>query len=356
MSALPYLDTMSINRGSLMPPVAEGMPLSEYSERDASWDYHKAEALEVAAMYATSKAHALRAERMRLCARHLEFVETVDKQTGAVSTKLHHAMFCHNRYCPICAWRRSLFWKAKFHKALPEIMEQYPKSRFIFLTLTVRNMPVNKLRKSLQSMNKAWSRLVKRVQFNAVQGWVRSTEVTRDKNGDCHPHFHVMLMVDGSYFSENYVKHSEWVRAWREVMRIDYDPIVNVKAIKAKNSKSVDLSDAIAETLKYSVKVADLRSSDDWLIEMTEQTSRLRFIATGGVFKDILKSPEEITDEDMIHTDDETETAQDIKRILIFKWSDYSNQYTLRDIHKPLKGIDSPPRGRVRRIPHGATP
>ena len=359
MGALPSLDTMSINRGFPMPPVAEGTPLAEYSERDASWDDRKAEAIEVSELYGTSKEYALKAEHMRMCARHLEFAETIDKQTGAVSTKLHRAMFCHNRYCPVCSWRRSLVWKARFHNVLPEIMAQYPDSRFVFLTLTVKNMPVHNLRKSLKDMNKAWGRLVKRIQFNAVQGWIRSTEVTRAENGYAHPHFHVMMMVDESYFRENYVNQSEWQKAWREVMRLDYDPIVDIRSIKTKNSRSKKLSDAISETLKYSVKIADLKSSPEWLIELTKQTDKLRFIATGGVFKNVLKAPEDITDADMIHPNNDSETvavANDIKRILIFRWSDYSNQYTLRDIHLPLNGIDSPQRGRVRRIPCGATP
>ena len=70
----------------------------------------------------------------------------------------------------------------------------------LFLTLTVRNMPVCELRDALQHMNKSWQRLIKRKEFKAVQGWIRTTEITRGKDGSAHPHFHILLMVPPSWF------------------------------------------------------------------------------------------------------------------------------------------------------------
>ena len=63
-------------------------------------------------------------------------------------------------------------------------------------------------------------KLTKRKEFALVDGWIRTTEVTRDKerpNEYAHPHFHVILMVKPSYFAKGYVKHMDWVRAWGEV-------------------------------------------------------------------------------------------------------------------------------------------
>ena len=75
-----------------------------------------------------------------------------------------------------------------------------------------------------------------------------------------------------------------------KALRADYLPSVNVKAVKAtldeKGRKQLDK--AICETLKYSVKPSDLaleRDKGAWLHEMTKQVHKMRFIATGGVFK-----------------------------------------------------------------------
>ena len=51
-------------------------------------------------------------------------------------------------------------WQARFYQSLPVIVQEHPKARWLFLTLTVRNMPVCELRDALQHMNKSWQRLI----------------------------------------------------------------------------------------------------------------------------------------------------------------------------------------------------
>ena len=95
-----------------------------------------------------------------------------------------------------------------------------------------------------------------------------------------------------------------------QALRADYLASVNVKAVKAtldeKGRKQLDK--AICETLKYSVKPSDLaleRDKGAWLHEMTKQVHKMRFIATGGVLKGILKPEDEITTEEMISSSEE---------------------------------------------------
>ena len=74
------------------------------------------------------------------------------------------------------------------------------------------------------------------------------------------------------------------------------------------------MHDATLETFKYSVKPSDMLAYDDqgaWLHEITRQTHKMRFIATGGVLKGILKGDEEITNNEMIHVNDESEQSAD---------------------------------------------
>ena len=46
---------------------------------------------------------------------------------------------------------------------------------------------------------------------------------------------------------------------------------------------------AVAETLKYSTKPADMVADPEWFLELTRQTHKRRFVATGGALKDVLK-------------------------------------------------------------------
>jgi len=36
-------------------------------------------------------------------------------------------------------------WQARFYQSLPKLVEEHPKARWMFLTLTVRNCPIDEL-------------------------------------------------------------------------------------------------------------------------------------------------------------------------------------------------------------------
>src|SRR5690554_5389295 len=131
-------------------------------------------------------------------------------------------------------------WQARFYQSLPSLVESHPKARWLFLTLTVKNCPVSELRETLQSMNKAWQRLIKRKEFKPVTGWIRTTEVTRGSDGTAHPHFHVLLMVPPSWFTRDYVKKMRWLQLWQESMKLDYLLSVDIRTVKPKVLKEGD--------------------------------------------------------------------------------------------------------------------
>ena len=140
-----------------------------------------------------------------------------------------------------------------------------------------------------------------------------------------HPHFHALLLVKPSYFKgQGYIKQGDWVEMWSKALRADYLPSVNVKAVKAtldeKGRKQLDK--VIRETLKYSVKPSDLaleRDKGAWLHEMTKQVHKMRFIATGGVLKGILKPEDEITTEEMISSSEEVQDVGEARVAFQFR-------------------------------------
>jgi len=311
--------------------------LSQYSPHDKPWSIHKAENRKVLSIYATS-VHVRKAQRMQGCSGVLEFGEVIEPDTGEMRARLLRAEFCRVRYCPICQWRRTLFWRAKFYQALPGIRAAYPTARFLFLTLTVKNCDVVNLRETIQDMNTAWHRLIQRKVFASIIGWVRTTEVTRADNNTAHPHFHCLLMVPAGYFSgHGYVKQADWRDSWKKSLRINYDPIVDIRTVKLKRDKTgkegPDMPhDGLVETLKYSVKANDMIEAPNWFITLTEQTHKLRFIATGGVFKDVLKPADDITSDEMIHVGDAPVDIELVRRIMRFLWEDKAGEYILEQM------------------------
>jgi plasmid rolling circle replication initiator protein Rep len=311
-----------------VPAGPEGLRyLTDYSPQDKPWDVHRAQAQQVEALYQGTVFDGL-AGRIRGCSGYLGFSWEVDRETGEMRLKLRAAEFCRVRHCPVCQWRRSMMWQARFLKALPAIEQAYPTARWLFLTLTVRNCPITDLRATIQSMNKAWHRLVKRSEFRAVLGWIRTTEVTKGQDGLAHPHFHVLLMVRPSYFSSKYyVKHDRWVDLWQECARLDYRPSVRIESVKPKlkpGSTDSPLRAAIAETLKYAVKPEDMMDRD-WLLELTKQVHKLRFIASGGALKDILRETEESNEDLMLLDDGEASDPS-----IFFDWRREIRRYTKR--------------------------
>lgn len=318
--------------------------LSDYSAKDKPWDEHKSANATVGGIYAQSDFGEFDkyASRMSSCSRHLHFSRVTDTSTGEISLKLRESRFCRVRTCPVCQWRRSLMWKARFIQALPQLASEYPKARFLLLTLTVKNCLISDLGQELSDMNKAWQRLIKRPEFKSVQGWLRATEVTKGEGRGAHPHFHILLMVPPSYFKGgNYVKQSAWVELWRDCMRLDYEPVVDIRVVKRNSKKdesihddheskslASELSSAAAEVLKYATKPADLTEDPSWLYELTRQTFRKRFIASGGALKNILKAEEDETDADLALTNTEAETDKpDDDTTIAFGWRSADKKY-----------------------------
>lgn len=304
--------------------------LAEVSARDKIWDVHRAQADDVKGVYETVSEFERYALRIGNCSGVLRFGCVVDVETGELLFRLRQAQFCRVRHCPVCQWRRALMWQARFYQALPAVQAAYPKARWLLLTLTVRNCAVNDLSATLKAMNAAWQRLVQRKEFKAVQGWVRTTEVTRGADGSAHPHFHALLMVSASYFGSNgYVRQSRWVELWQECARLGYAPNVDVRVVKAKRGQdeASALNGAVAETLKYAVKPADMVADTEWFLEMTRQLHRKRFVATGGVLKDVFRVDDE-TEQDLLLAGQENAPAGQEEPLLAFGWEREEKRYT----------------------------
>ena len=77
---------------------------------------------------------------------------------------------------------------------------------FLFLTLTVPNCTGYDLPETIDNLQYGFRRLLQMKKFkNAVKGYFKALEVTINKKRFCtamyHPHYHVILAVDKSYFN-----------------------------------------------------------------------------------------------------------------------------------------------------------
>lgn len=275
-----------------------------------------------------------RALRVKECGTFLEFKRFHDK-----SLKLNASNFCMDRLCPLCAWRRSLKIFGQTSKIMDKALEEQ-KYRFLFLTLTAKNVYGEDLSVELDQMFKAFNLFTKRKQIkDSITGWFRALEVThnidkKSKNFDTyHSHFHVILMVRDKYFKkkELYLKQSDFTDIWKSCLGIDYTPIVHVEAFKNSTSK------AVAEASKYTVKDNDYLIEDDFeltdsaVYTLSKALRNRRLVAFGGRLKEISKELklDDAVDGDLVNTNNDDEIREDLDYIIErYCWNVGYSQYT----------------------------
>lgn len=73
------------------------------------------------------------------------------------SLKLYQAYFCKNCLCPMCNWRRSMKYSYQdTSRIVDEAIKQEPKARFLFLTLTVKNVEGEALNSTISQLTKSF--------------------------------------------------------------------------------------------------------------------------------------------------------------------------------------------------------
>lgn len=303
--------------------------LSDLSPADKPWDIHRTQSDEINELLKLT-GHTRYAERISDCSQWLNYASQPN-DNGEIKLKLREARFCRVRHCPICQWRRSLMWRARLFKALPQITAKYPTARWIFVTLTVKNCEISELRSTLTKMNAAWKRMIGRKLWPAL-GFIKSLEITRGADGTAHPHFHCLLLVPAGYFSKGYISQGDWASLWQSCLKVDYIPVLDVRAVKGKKdplnatleASNEALLKAICETLKYSVKPSDLLADPQWLDELIKQLQNTRSISIGGVLKEFFSEDDP---EDLINGDIEEEENTEDDAIYIFNWSSKDKRY-----------------------------
>jgi hypothetical protein len=87
--------------------------------------------------------------------------------------------------------------------------------------------------------------------------------------------------------------------------------------------------EAARETLKYSVKPSDMTIDPKWFLELTRQLHKLRFIASGGALKDMLRERDEANEDLLVLGDGETDDSAK----LYFDWRRPVRRYKRRAGH-----------------------
>ena len=302
------------------------------SGKERPWRKHKIENMTVEQAYrglaecgSETDYWTKKSERLQSCGMHLWF-NIFSDGNGGEKMKIKHAESCRVRLCPLCTWRRSIKIHTHMRKIL-EHMQEENKYQYILVTLTVPNVPGDKLNDKLDELMKAWNRLQTYKRYKtAVKGWYRGLEISHnvqkwqgkwvktkngkqrfvmffDENGNkipnpfydtYHPHFHCIMAVSKSYFdSRDYIPQAEWLEMWRKATRDNSITQVDVRKVKPKKGADpTDIIGAVCEVTKYTVKNGDYILPKDWNMTLSsvevldKALANRRLVAFGGVMKE----------------------------------------------------------------------
>lgn len=233
--------------------------------------------------------------------------------------------FCKHPQCPICQSRRALRCCSKMH----QLLEQNPElstGKWLYLTLTVRNCFVEDLRKTIQSMNRAFSRLMSRAFWrNNVLGGIRYTEVVPGKAEEemAHPHFHCLLLVSPSmHEGKNYISMQRWAQEWQQALQAHYVPMVDCRRL---NTVGSDLRSQIVSFTRYSMKPQRVTENRHWFHRTAFETRGLRRFQPFGQIKVLLAA---LADERTFNSSQEREHLGINSAETIRTWDPWSGSYS----------------------------
>lgn len=224
-----------------------------------------------------------RAVAVEQCGTYLE-VSTMQDHSERITA----ANFCRQRLCPLCTWRRS----ARIYAATSAIMDHIDRTdqdhKYLFLTLTVRNVRGEDLAATLDAMQEGWHRMqINRAYKRRVRGSMRTLEITRNaEDGTYHPHYHIILVVPANYARRSsglYWTHEDWQRAWALAARLPYDPMVSIEAVKGGKRRGVEeMAHYLAKDAEYIIP-DDPDATDSIVSTLHGALSGRRLVAYAGL-------------------------------------------------------------------------
>lgn len=289
------------------------------------------------------------AARTRDCATFLQFNVF---QSG--ERRLKTANFCKLRLCPMCISRRARRSAWKLSQVLNKVEAEHG-AKYLFLTMTMRNVPGDQLGTALGQLADAWNRFLKQRQLErTVKGWFRAIEITRSGK-QYHPHLHAILAVDADYFSREsrkagkYLNQTDLVDRWQKALRVDYRPSVRIQTTKGKAGTGEAVRSAggrsAVEAAKYAVKDEDYidqklpeEEAVRILRDYTEALYRRRLTAFGGWLKDAARAldAEDLEDGDLIHTEDDVLREDLVEMVDSYGWHFGAGDFILSRREIPL--------------------
>ncbi len=191
--------------------------------------------------------------------------------------KLLHGFYCKQRLCSACAWRKAVK-TAQCVSAISQALVARGKV-MLMVTLTVPNVPGDKLRETIQHLGKSWRRLMHWEKYKCWRDNIRKVEVTyNQRRNDYHPHLHLIVYVNKGYFKgSSYISQKQLLEDWREVTGQ-----LEITQVDLRRCRDKGHTNAVLEVSKYTVKASDYLVSESVFDIMYMSLKQIRLLTYSG--------------------------------------------------------------------------
>lgn len=220
--------------------------------------------------------------------------------------------YCRDRLCPMCGWRLSQQRFSEMIRCINLLDETFRKEdvHCSMLTLTAKNVPIEKLADLLKKFSTAWYAITHRAVMRPRKkspapliGWARSLEITRNKRTrEYHPHIHVLLFwrgkpqISGEFASDLLML---WNREIEQDSSIWHHEEAYIKPeVELEKEKSTEYSESPIEAAKaaaleaayYAIGSATLEDIPQRDIPAFDAALKgIRMVGYGGCIKEARK-------------------------------------------------------------------
>lgn len=231
------------------------------------------------------------------------------RENGSITTN-----YCKNRYCPFCDYIKTIRYKVLIEK----ILKKFENNTLIFLTLTTKTIKVissDEIKNHRKKISTAFSNLMSKKIAANQNGYIRKIETNYNSNkNECNIHIHSIVLMKN--YKKNYIKKSDWLEMWKQVLKDDSIKELDIKIIKNIDEDIKKISNYITKQ-----QLEKMLHSDNISNIFAEAEYRTKDYSFAKEFKIAKQEIEK-------NTKQEKEINKIISNTLLnLKWSDEKNLY-----------------------------
>ena len=189
------------------------------------------------------------------------------KDDGQGRCKLIPNYPCGVRFCPMCQFFTIRKELGKTYQVFKKIQrdEQLNRARYYYLTLTLKDVPIGKLKDSIAHFKESFKCLLERKEVKKfILGASAYVHIGLNDNHRVQPHLHVLMMFKPSYVSRQLINKTKWSSFWQEATHEDYPPFVECNRIgKGKIENSNDYYE-LSKKIIYGMKTLEMSDIDKY--------------------------------------------------------------------------------------------